>query len=59
MNKGRNLTKQFDRYASVPHVHTCGPKIVSSVFWKLEPGVGGGGGDITAPKVQPLFSLGT
>ena len=32
MNKGRNLTKQFERYASVPHVHTCGPKIVSSVF---------------------------
>ena len=59
MNKGRNLTKKFDRYASVPHVHTCGPKIVSSVFWKLEPGGGGGGGDITAPKVQPLFSLRT
>ena len=57
MNKGRNLTKQFDRYASVPHVHTCGPKIVSSVFWKLEPGVGGGGVISRLPKSNPFFLL--
>ena len=25
MNKERNLTKQFDRYVSVPHLHTVCP----------------------------------
>ena len=33
MNNNRNLTKHFDRYASVPHLHTSGLKIVSSDYW--------------------------
>ena len=56
MNKGRNLTKQFDRYASVPHVWSQNSLL--RILKTRAGGWGGGGGDITAPKVQPLFSLG-